>query len=176
MDNSKILPGITKIFFGLIYRDNEYYYKIIDKLKNLAPIDIESEEIPFDFTDYYKKEFGSNLMRKWVSIDKKIPENELVYLKQTSIGWEEDLSFDQKRKVNCDPGGISLSRVILVTTKNYSHRIYMGNGIYSEITLIFKNKIFTPLEWTYPDYRNKTFINFALKCREKLKSPSSKNI
>ncbi len=170
MDNSKILPTITKIFFGLIYREPEQYEKMIENIISIAPVDVESIEIPFDFTDYYKKELGSNLIRKWISIDKKIPENELVHLKQTSIEWEKNLSKDKKRKVNCDPGGISLSRVILVTTKNYSHRIYMGNGIYSEITLIFKNKNFTPLEWTYPDYRSDTFLQFALKCREKLKS------
>lgn len=171
MDNTKILPGLTKIFFGLIYRNLEQCEKTIELIKSLAPIDIESNEIPFDFTDYYNEEFGSLLKRKWVSIDKKIPENELVHFKQTSIEWEKELAIDNKRTVNCDPGGISESKVVLVTTKNYSHRIYIGNGIYGEVTLIYKNKTFKPLEWTYPDYQSETFIQFALKCREKLKSP-----
>jgi len=139
------------------------------KIEGLAPIDVESEEIPFDFTDYYDEELGSELKRKWVSIDKKIPENELVPLKHTSIEWERELAINNKRTINCDPGGISRSRVVLVTTKNYSHRIYLGNGIYGEVTLLYKNKHFQPLEWTYPDYRSNTFIKFALKCREKLR-------
>ena len=165
------MAEMTKIFFGLIYKNIEQCEMMIKKIETLAPIDIESEEIPFDFTDYYNEEFGSKLKRKWVSIDKKIPENELVSLKHTTIEWETILSAEHKRTVNCDPGGISKSRVVLATTKNYSHRIYLGEGIYGEVTLIYKDKNFKPLEWTYPDYLSNTFIQFALRCRENLRSP-----
>ncbi len=165
------MAEMTKIFFGLIYKNVEHCEMMIEKIESLASIDIESKEIPFNFTDYYNEEFGLPLKRKWISIDKKVPENELVHLKHTSIEWEKELAIDNKRTVNCDPGGISESRVVLVTTKNYSHRIYIGNGIYGEVTLIYKNKTFKPLEWTYPDYQSETFLKFALKCRKKFKSP-----
>ncbi len=161
------MSGMTRIFFGLIYKDLNGYKMMRKRIESLAPIDIESEEIPFDFTDYYNDELGFPLMRKWVSIDKEIPENELVELKHTAIIWEKELSVNDKRTVNCDPGGISDSRVILVTTKNHSHRIYLGDGIYGEVTLIYKKGRFRILDWTYPDYQSKTFFRFAESCRER---------
>ncbi|MEA1913259.1 MAG: DUF4416 family protein [candidate division WOR-3 bacterium] len=169
MDNRKVLPGLTKIFFGLIYKDSEKYREMRKKIEDFAAIDLESEEILFDFTDYYKEEFGSSLKRKWVTVKRIIQEDELVELKQKAIDWEKQLSTSGKRSVNCDPGGISESRVILVTTKNYSHRIYLGRGIFGEVTLIYKDKRFQPLIWAYPDYRSIAFIKFAKDCREKFR-------
>lgn len=170
-NRGKSMQGMTRIFFGLIYKDLDGCKMIRERIESLGSIDIESDEIPFDFTDYYNDEFGSNLKRKWVSINKEIPENELAALKLKSVEWENELSVDNMRTVNCDPGGISDSRVVLVTTKNYAHRVYLGDGIYAEVTLIYSKERFQPLDWTYPDYRTKTFQKFALKCREKFRTP-----
>ena len=48
------------------------------------------------------------------------------------------------------------SRVVLASTKNFYHRIYVGKGVYAEVTLYWKDKEFKKLEWTFPDYR--TFL------------------
>jgi leader peptidase (prepilin peptidase)/N-methyltransferase len=126
MDNTKPVPALTKIFFGLIYNNQQGLAYLLEKINQIAEIDVQSKEIPFDFTDYYKEEMGTSLKRKWVSIKKIIPENELVNLKHEAIKWEKELTFHDKRTVNCDPGGICDNRVVLVTTKNFSHRIYLG--------------------------------------------------
>ncbi|MDP2953277.1 MAG: DUF4416 family protein, partial [Chloroflexota bacterium] len=40
------------------------------------------------------------------------------------------------------------------TTKDRGHRIYLSEGIYAEVTLVWKRgEGFQPEEWTYPDYR-----------------------
>lgn len=167
MDNNKILPGLIKIFFGLIFKDSEKLELMKDKINDFAPIDLSSEIIPFDFTDYYRDEIGKNLKRQWVSVKKTIQENKLPGIKNTSINWEKELSTDGSRTVNCDPGGISLNRVVLVTTKNYSHRIYLGKQIFGEVTMIYRGEGFKKLPWTYPDYYSETFLDFAAQCREK---------
>jgi hypothetical protein len=167
MDNNKFVPALTKIFFGLIYKNPERLEYFLEKINKIAKIDTQSIEIPFDFTDYYQDEMGKNLKRKWVSIDKTIPENELVDIKHQAISWEKELSFEGKRTVNCDPGGICDNRVILVTTKNFSHRIYLGNGIFGEVTLICVGNKFKPQKWTYPDYQSDIFQEFAKSCKKK---------
>lgn len=154
------------VFTGIIYSDKEKMEEA--KLwieKNIGKIFYETEHIHFDFTDYYNEEMGENLKRFWIGTENIIFENELVGIKKLSIEFEKKISINGKRQVNIDPGGISTSRVILVTTKNYSHRIYLGNGIYGEVTLIYKNKKFQELPWTYPDYKTRTFTDFALKMR-----------
>lgn len=167
MDNSSFFPGLTKIFFGLIYKDSNGLKNILNKIENLGKIDNQSIEIPFDFTDYYEAEMGTQLKRKWVSIEKIIPENDLIKIKHKAIKWEKDLTSEGRRTVNCDPGGICDNRVVLVTTKNFSHRIYLGEGIFGEVTLIFKGNRFQPREWTYPDYQSDIFQKFAKKCKKK---------
>lgn len=167
MDNSTFIPALTKIFFGLLYKDEKGLEYLLDKINKIEKIDIQSTEIPFNFTDYYKNEMGKSLKRKWVSIDKSIPENELVYIKHQTIKWEKESAFKGKRTVNCDPGGICDNRVVLVTTKNFSHRIYLGSGIFGEVTLIYIGDKFQPQKWTYPDYKSDIFQGFAKKCKKK---------
>lgn len=167
MDNIKSVPALTKIFFGLIYTDSKGLEFALDKISNTGKIDIQSSEIPFDFTDYYKEEMGTDLKRKWVSIEKIIPENELIDLKHKAISWEKELMFQGKRTLNCDPGGICDNRVVLVTTKNFSHRIYLGKGIFGEVTLIYIGDRFQSQKWTYPDYQSNIFQEFAKKCKKK---------
>ena len=166
MDNTQSVPALTKIFFGLIYKNRQGLEYLLGKIKQIAEIDIQSIEIPFDFTDYYKEEMGASLKRKWVSIKKIMAENELVDLKHEAISWEKKLISQGKRTVNCDPGGICDNRVVLVTTKNFSHRIYLGKGIFGEVTLRYIGDKFQPLAWTYPDYKSDIFQEFAKKCKK----------
>ena len=167
MDNSKPFPALTKVFFGLIYKDSEGLEYILNKITQIGEIDVQSLEIPFGFTDYYKEEMGTGLLRKWVAIDKIIPENELADFKNMAVEWEKERTFEGRRTVNCDPGGICDNRVVLVTTKNFSHRIYMGKGIFGEVTLIYIGDGFQPQRWTYSDYKTDIFQKFAKDCKRK---------
>jgi hypothetical protein len=82
---------------------------------------------------------------------------------------ERELSSCGKRAVNIDPGYITLSKAVLATTKNYSHRIYLREGIYAEITLAWEKGTFTPRPWTYPDYRTDTAVSFFNRARKLLR-------
>ena len=63
-----------------------------------------------------------------------------------------------KRRVNIDPGYISQSKLVLATTKDHSHRIYLGQGIFAEVTLRYYKGTFRAWEWTYPDYASPPYI------------------
>jgi hypothetical protein len=54
--------------------------------------------------------------------------------------------------VNLDPGLLTPENFILATGKNFSHRVYLGNGVFADLTLVYRNGGFHPLPWTYPDY------------------------
>ncbi|MDI6839505.1 MAG: DUF4416 family protein [bacterium] len=131
-------------------------------------IDLESEVIPFDLTRYYEKELGAGLKRQWLSFKEFIHEENLKSIKHTTIEIERQFSrSDGTRRVNLDPGYVNLSSLVLATTKNYSHRVYLGDGIHAEVTLIYKDHHFVHLDWTYPDYRNNT--EFFNRVRNKFK-------
>ena len=56
-------------------------------------------------------------------------------------------------------------KLVLATTKNYSHRIYLGDGIYAEVTLIYRNKGYVALPWTYPDYATEDYQQILRQVR-----------
>jgi hypothetical protein len=118
-----------------------------------------SPEMFFDRTRYYEKEMGWPLHRRFLSFSKLIPAEMLVEIKLETNELEKSYSRGQSRRINIDPGYISLERLVLATGKNYIHRIYLGKGIYADLTLIFKRGGFVTLDWTYPDYADSKMIN-----------------
>jgi hypothetical protein len=119
-----------------------------------------------DFTSYYTAEMGTSLQKKFVSFQRMIPLEELSDIKLLTNGIEQQSAQDGKRRINLDPGYVTHAQMVLATTKNYSHRIYIGKGIHGELTYIYKKKAFHFLEWTYPDYREPWVITFFENVRK----------
>lgn len=114
--------------------------------------DFVSEQIPFDYTDYYSPEMGEKLVRRFLSMEKLIRPEALPDIKLATNEIEEESAVAGHRQVNIDPGYLSQSHLILATGKGYSHRPYLRDGIYADLTLIYQGKKFCSLPWTYPDY------------------------
>lgn len=140
---------------------------------NLKPfgverIDLISELVDFNFSDYYNEEMGEKILRYWISLSPNIQAQNLYKIKILTNELEEKYFSDinKNRKVNIDPGYIEGSKLVLFSTKNYSHRVYLDEGIFAEVTLIYKNKKFQTLDWTYPDYKISVAIEFFTKVRE----------
>lgn len=106
----------------------------------------------FNYSDYYEREMGGPLVRRFVFFERLARPEELPAIKIFCNEIEEWHSRDGKRRVNLDPGYVALAHVILATGKGYSHRPYLRDGIYADLTLIFRDGAFHPLPWTYPDY------------------------
>lgn len=136
----------------------------------LGKVFIRSEAKPFDQTDYYGPEMGEGLIRQWWVFETPVMPDALAGLKTWSGAVEDkNPNATSGRRVNIDPGLITLSSLILASTKNYSHRIYLGQGIYAETTLIFRHNRYQPLEWTYPDYKTEDALAFFSQARDYLK-------
>lgn len=151
----------AKLICGIISDGEESLKESLSLLVNrFGEIKEESETINFNFTDYYTVEMGKNLKRKWVGFEKLIEQENLKDIKKETMKIENEFKReDGTRRVNIDPGYLTLSKLILASTKNYSHRIYLGDGVFAEVTLIYKNREFHPLDWTYPDYKeNRKFF------------------
>ena len=157
----------VKLIAGLIYKNESIFKKTEWVLrKRFGEMDFKSAGFPFDYTDYYEKEFGKGLKRRFISFKKLINPKELPKIKILSNDIEEEFSKNAERLINIDPGYIDFAKLILASTKDYSHRIYLGKGIYAEITLVFRGKSFKPWPWTYPDYRTREYIAIFNKIRE----------
>ncbi len=165
------IPIPVKLICGIIYLNEEIYLKTKNILqKKFGKIDFESKLIPFNFTNYYSKEMGGCLYRRFISFKKiKLP-NKFVNIKLYCIKIEKLFSLNNKRKINIDPGYINESKLVLTTTKDFSHRIYLNKGIFAEVTLIFKKDVFSDLPTTFPEYRKEQYKKIFYAIRDTYKN------
>ncbi len=129
-------------------------------------IDSRSEEIGFTFTHYYDAELGAPIVRVLYSTSELVDPTELARFKHLSDEVEAHTARpDGRRTLNLDPGLLSLSRIILATTKPGAHRIPIGLSIYAEVTLLYRRGRFEALEWTYPDFCSGAYDDWLLSVR-----------
>ena len=119
-----------------------------------GPIAAISEEIDFNFTDYYVPEMGDGIRRFFIAFERLISPDELAAVKTLTNELELEYADGEDRKINLDPGLISESNLILATTKNRAHRIPIGLSLYGEVTLIYHKKGWQSFPWSYADYRS----------------------
>jgi hypothetical protein len=127
--------------------------------------DFISALIPFDYTNYYAQEMGTVLCRRFVSFEDLIKPESLPEIKQATNLLEEKFSVNDRRQVNIDPGYVCHAHLILATGKGYTHRPYLRDGIYADLTLIYTDGTYHPLPWTYPDYAAQETIAMFNKIR-----------
>jgi len=138
----------------------------------LGTIDLASDVWTFDQTDYYLEQIGPQILRQFVSIERLIDPGDLAQIKHQTNAIEQQLAatlaLPFPRPVNLDPGTIEPSKLVLATTKNYAHRIYIGNRMYAEVTLVFDKGQWRPLPYTYPDYHRQEYFDFFSQVRTRL--------
>jgi hypothetical protein len=166
------MPGgdPTKLVTGLLSSDPNLLVEAQSALVELfGDIAVKSEQIPFNYTNYYEPEMGPGLIRQWVGFYGMVEPDQLADFKGKTGNLEKRFRGpDHRRRVNLDPGVMSLYNLVLASTKSFAHRIYLRDGIFAELTLIFQAGKFQPLAWTYPDYQTPTCQEFLLHCRREL--------
>ncbi|MHC4394992.1 MAG: DUF4416 family protein [Planctomycetota bacterium] len=162
-----------KLIIGILAADERCCRVAVDALRSeFGEADFVSDVWPFEQTDYYKEQTGEHILRQFVSVEELIDPGKLAKIKHQTNKLEQklasELGYDLPRPINLDPGIIEPSKLILATTKNYSHRIYIGQKMYAEVTLIFDKGQWRPFEYTYPDYREQCYFGFFSKIRNRL--------
>ena len=166
-------PNPVKLLIGILAADHQCLHEAVDVIiGKFGRTDFTSNVWPFDKTDYYREQTGPHILRQFVSIEKLIDPGKLAKIKRKTNKLEQKLAkilvLPLPRPVNLDPGIIEPSKLILATTKNYSHRIYIGYKMYAEVTLIFDKGKWRPLDHTYPDYRQQCYFDFFANVRNRL--------
>lgn len=174
-------PQKDKLICGIIFNPSYSlaHDAALTKLEqSFGIIELHLEKhIKFDFTNYYYKQMGAPLYRCFISFKElvdpsrlaeiKILTNEIeTKIKNEMLGEKSDGTSIPPRIINLDPGLLNPSRLVLASTKNYSHRIYLHSGIYAELELLFTKNDIIPLPWTYPDYKTQEYENFFIKARK----------
>ncbi len=136
-------PQPVKVFVGILTAQAVRSGRTAQLLEEqLGPIDCESQLLDFTYTDFYEPEMGPGLKRKLWGFGRLAAPDSLVDLKLFTNRLEQTLAINGKRTVNIDPGYLTPARVVLASTKDFGHRLYLGKGIYGEVTLMYQKKGF----------------------------------
>jgi hypothetical protein len=138
-----------------------------------GPAALQSELFDHRETNYYEATMGSDLKKTFFAFERLIDPAQLVAYKETSNQWEADYQalghHSESRPLNLDPGYLTEAKLILATTKDRDHRLYLDRGIYAENTLYFHRGAWQSRPWTYPDYQRADYHQFFLRCRDYLR-------
>ncbi len=166
-------PNPVKYIVGILACDERCLSAAREAVAaEFGTLDLVSDTWPFEKTAYYREQTGPNILRQFVSIEELAHPGELARTKHRTNRIEQELAgglgTSYPRPVNLDPGIIEPSKLVLATTKNYSHRIYIGIEMYAEVTLVFDRGAWCPLPYTYPDYRQQSYFDFFSEVRRRL--------
>ena len=146
-------PDLVKLMCSIMAGDPVLIEEARVTLSALfGSVDFASEVFQFDRTSYYEAESGPNLLRQIVTFERLVDPECLPDVKITTNELEQRWAIDGRRRVNLDPGYVTLAKLVLATTKDHGHRVYLRDGIYAEVTLRYRDGHFAAWEWTYPDY------------------------
>ena len=135
-----------------------------------GPADWVSEEFAFDQTGYYDEELGMPITRRLVEFEVLCPLDELADTKLFTNSLECKHGLAGKRAFNLDPGVITMQSLVLATGKSFSHRIYLKDGIWADLTMIWQKKRWVEFPWTFPDYAGESMKSRLTKLRQSYKT------
>ncbi|MBQ7593140.1 MAG: DUF4416 family protein [Synergistaceae bacterium] len=154
----------VKRITGILYPNEELLRWSIDELAKIwGQPEIYSEPVPFDRTNYYD-EISPNLTRIFLCFPGLVNASELADWKHQAIEIEAR-SREPIRAVNIDPGYVDGARLILASTKDHAHRIYLRDGIYAEVTMRYRFKKWQSFDYTFPDFASGVYDKFLLQVR-----------
>ncbi|HOW52526.1 MAG TPA: DUF4416 family protein [bacterium] len=165
-------PAPANLTCSITYRDEAVYAEALAHLaERYGAIDATSDAYDFSsISGHYDSEMGGTLAKRIVSFERLLPRDRFIAAKLFAIEIEERFSVDGKRRVNLDPGLLTMENFLLSTGKNHSHRIYLGEGVWAEVTLLFtKHATIQDLPWTYRDYLRDPAAPFLLSLRGRYK-------
>ncbi len=172
------IPEPARLVISALTPHEELIQEISTRLaEELGPVQEQVGPIQFNYTDYYDREMGPGIFRWLWSFDQLVDKSSLVSIKLLTNGIEQSYTELDKRRINLDPALLSLGNFVLATGKDNAHRIYLGEGIFADLTLVFRGGTYRPLEWTYPDYADPVLIDILNRIREnykcRLKEPTA---
>lgn len=148
-------PAKALLFTSALFSNEEYLAKARRSLEErVGEIIMESPTSAWAYSVYYEKEMGSPLYRRFLFFRELIEQDGISAVKLATNTIENELSTGKNRNINLDPGYITPAKLVLATTKDYSHRLYLKDGIYAEVTLMYQKRTgrFVPNTNTYRDY------------------------
>jgi hypothetical protein len=163
------VPKPVKLVASVLSAEPSLLDTAMEEMEHVfGPVEFSTKPQPFVHTNYYCAEMGQDIQRRFIAFHPLVQRDRLAEIKLCTNRIEESCREPGRgRRINIDPGFVTPDNVVLATGKNYTHRIYLGRGIYADLTLIYQKGSFRPLPWTYPDYAEEPVIRMLNEIRRR---------
>lgn len=159
-------PAPVKFLVALTYREQALVKQALQDLQpQVGSVETQGEPFSFRHTDYYEAEMGKNLEKCFCSFGMLARRNQLVDFKIRAMAIERKLAIHGRRRINIDPAYLELPKLVVATSKNFSHRIYLDKGVFGDVQLMYQQGHFVSNPWTYADYKTDDFLTFLSTVR-----------
>ncbi|HOK33876.1 MAG TPA: DUF4416 family protein [Fervidobacterium sp.] len=167
MGEVRVIEPVNLVIYIFSAQVDYWFDQVKDDLvREFGPMDYTSPVLDFGkYTLYYDEEMGSGIMGKLIGFERLIHPSLLASIKIKTNEIEQKYAVDGKRRFNLDPGYIHHMQFVLATTKMWPHRIYIGQGIYAEPTLMYINGRWKDYDFTYPNYKEEVYKKELEKIR-----------
>lgn len=160
----------VKLIVGILACDASVLEGVRGRLTEAyGATDFVSEVYPFDKTEYYVSEAGAEMVRQFMAFENLIHPGRLADIKHATNEMEKELAetleTSYPRPVNLDPGYVEPSKLVLASTKNFAHRIYIGEQMYAEVTLTYNHGVWESFPFTFPDFKSGRYDAFFSEVR-----------
>ena len=163
--------GPVKLFLLTLHRDPEILEKAVSLVKTeFGGTDYVSEDYPFQVTNYYAREMGEGLLRRFYSFERLILPDQIVEAKLFTNQVEQKFLDDSQRRINLDFGYLDYYKVVLASAKFGGQKVYLRNGIYADLTLVFYKKKWESFEWSFPDFNSGMYDTVLSRIRDLYKA------
>ena len=160
----------VKLIASILSADESLFDEVSRRLERMfGPIDFTSNILDFTHTDYYSGQMGPRLKRIIVAFGRPVDPAISYRTKISTNRLEKRYESNGKRRVNIDPGFLTHAKLVLYSTKDHSHRIYIAGGIFAELTLYYRGGRYNPWPWTYPDYASSEYADIFGEIRARIK-------
>ena len=162
-------PAPVRFFCAIMHSPDAPWKAVLSSLiAEFGPVECVHGPVPFTFSTYYESEMGPNLLKRYYTFERLIDRSDLPRIKNLTNSLEDRYCSSGQRQINLDPGYLARDKLVLASTKDFYHRLYLDKGIYAETTLHYQNGGFRIFSWTYADYKEQELWRFLEKSRAEL--------
>ena len=169
-------PPPSVRFAAVFSHSQEVLARVWPRLEAVwGPVAVLGTAFHFVESEYYLKTMSpgaTHLCKQLGVFVTPYDPGQLAQDKLQSNAWEEEWGREwgvgegSLRLVNIDPGYMSMTKLVLASTKNREHRLYLHSGIYAEVTLAFRDQRWQAFPWTYADYQRQDGLEYLTRARE----------
>jgi len=166
-------PAVLRLLAAFSRHDAALDWARETSAEKWGTIALESPRFEFNETDFYQEQMGVEIRKTFFVFEALMEPDELPDVKLLTNAWELQYAelhrHAESRPLNLDPGYLTEGKLVLASTKDHAHRVYLRDGIYAEVTLGYRSRQWRTHEWTYPDYQREDFHQFFDACRSFLR-------